>query len=106
MLTGASLGCRSRKNPAAGASDVEHAADLLGVGLRLQAGGEDHHVHRDAPHDAGQRVFHADDQLVFLPGVQGPVRDLGHPAAHEVHALIQQLLINSSKPLPGVRISM
>ena len=93
VLTGASFGCRSRKKPSRAAAHVEQAADILRVGLRLQAGGEHDHVHRDAADKAGQRVLDADDQLALLLRRHGPVGDLADAAADEMHALVEQLVV-------------
>ena len=56
------------------AADVEHPADLLGVGLRLQGHREHDHVHRDLPHAADQRVLRAEDELPLLRA--GPPQSL------------------------------
>ena len=56
VLTGASLGCFSRKKPSAEQEMPKVAADLGRVGLRLQGHGQDHHVDRDLADAAQQRV--------------------------------------------------
>ena len=87
VLTGASLGWRLQEQAFGAAAHVEQPAHRLRVGLRLQAGGQHDHVHRNAAHEAGQGVLHADHQLAFLLRRHGPVGDLGHAAADELHAL-------------------
>ena len=83
VATGSSLGCRSMNQPSMLHEMPNFLADLLGVGARLQPGRQDHHVDRDAPLLADQRVFHLDDQLALFAGQAGGVGHLGHLAAHE-----------------------
>ena len=75
------------------AAEAEDLRDRLGVLARRQAGRQDHHVGRDAPRDAEQRVFGAHDEPALFFGRKGHVGDLGGAAAHEVHALVHEALV-------------
>ncbi|OPZ85249.1 MAG: hypothetical protein BWY76_01490 [bacterium ADurb.Bin429] len=75
------------------AGDIEEAAHVTSVGLRFQAHRQHHHVHRNAPHGADERVFRADDQLALLRRAHRPVRHLGRAPANEVDILFQQLIV-------------
>ncbi len=66
VFTGASLGWRSRKKPSVEQEMLNRRRTSWASALRLQADGQDHHVHGDAAHDADQGVLHPDDQLALL----------------------------------------
>ncbi len=51
-----------------GAGDAEDLGGLLGVLARLQAGGQNDHIHRDAALLADQGVFDLDDELALFGG--------------------------------------
>ena len=61
---------------------------------------QDHHVHGDPADRADQGVFHPDDELAFLLRGHRPVGHLGHAAADEVHAFLQELVVELLVALP------
>jgi len=88
------------------AAHVEQAADALGVGMRLEAGGQNDHVDRNPPDHTSQRILHADDEFAFLLRNESPVGHLAHATADEMHPFFKQLVVEFLVAFAGARMSM
>ena len=101
VATGSSLGCLSMNQPSALQEMPNKLATSFGVVARLQTGGEDDHIHRDAALLADQGIFHLDDQLAFFTGQAGSIRDFGYFTADEQGAFFQDALVELIVGLVG-----
>jgi len=89
------------KKALAGAGDVEEAADFLGVVAALEAGRENHHIHRMRRTTPSRVSSTRRVSMPFLAGIEDPVGDFGHLAADEMHALDEQALVELLEALAG-----
>ncbi len=90
-----------REPAVGGAGDAEQLPYLFCIMPRLQATGQNHHIDRDAPLFAGQRILGLNDELPFLALVTRRVRDLGHLAAHKECPFVEHALVELIVGLVG-----